>query len=174
MLKDWRGPMLRQCTRGEHIPSNLKSLCSLSRLYAISWKGAGETASSTWDQGRVLSIENQADTRGNRGQHRAGQFSWHDEGRPDSVASAVKDRHASRRRPVSTSTFSRIVLKIWICGWSRDARDPATAYLLTGSVETTHTRFEAEVSSTAVMSMFEVREARLSPEKVQFWPTPRS
>ena len=57
---------------------------------------------------------------------------------------------------MSTSTFSRIVLKIWICGWPRDARDPTTAHLLTGSVETTHTGCEAEVSSTAVMSMFEV------------------
>ena len=66
---------------GEHIPSNcvingmvsesegcgrvvrlsvrkilekLKSLCSLSRLYVASWEGAGETASSTRDQGQGL------------------------------------------------------------------------------------------------------------------------
>ena len=84
------------------------------------------------------------------------RWSWHDEGRLDSLASAVKDRNASRRRPVSTSTFSRLVLKIWICGLSRGARDPATAHLPTVSVETTHPCFEAEVSSTAVISMFEV------------------
>ena len=139
----------------------LKSLCSLSRLYVVSGEEAGETASSTRDQGRVLSTENQADSRGildSTGQDSSedARRSWHDEGRLDSVASAVKDRNASRRRPVSTSTFSRLVLKIWICGWSGDARDPATAHLPTVPVETTHPCFEAEVSSTAVMSMFEV------------------
>ena len=40
---------------------------------------------------------------------------------------------------MSRSTFGRIVLKIWICGWSGDGPDSATAYVLTGSVETTHT-----------------------------------
>ena len=79
---------------GEHIPSNcvqwdggqvvclssrqilekLKSLCSLSRLYVVSGEGAGETASSTRDQGRALSTENEA---GNLRQHWAGHFGGH-------------------------------------------------------------------------------------------------
>ena len=42
-------------------------------------------------------------------------------------------------------------LKLWICGWSGDTWDPATAYFLAGlSV----TRFEREVPSTAVVNMF--------------------
>ena len=52
----------------------LKSLGSLSRLCVVSGEGAGSTASSTRDQGRVLSTGNQADTWGNLGRHRAGQF----------------------------------------------------------------------------------------------------
>ena len=38
-----------------------------------------------------------------------------------------------------------------VCGWSEDAWDPARAYILVGSVETTNERFEVEVPSTAVM-----------------------
>ena len=157
--------MHRQCpgTVGERIPSNrvingmvlesqgcgsvvcfsmwkilekLKSLCSLDRLYVVS----GKNSRRTW---RIRQHQDSSEDA---------RQSWHDEGGPASVASAVKDRHASRMRPVSTSTFSRIVVKIWIRGWSRDARDTATAYLLTCSVQYTHS--EAEVSSTAVMSMF--------------------
>ena len=79
--------------------------------------------------------------------------SWHDEGGPDSFASVVKDRNASRRRQASTSTSSRIVQKLSICGWPGDAWDPATAYLLTVSVDTTNQRFEDEVPSTAVVNM---------------------
>ena len=136
------------CRSMRKIREKLKSLCSLSRLSVLSGEGAGETASSTQDQGRVLSTENQADSRESwtapgRTVRRTQGGSWHDEGRLDSVASAVKDRNASRRRPVSTSTFSRLVLKIWICGWSGDARDLATAHLPTVSVETTHPCFEA-------------------------------
>ena len=103
MLKVWREDQGSDSApdNGEHIPSNcvikemvsesqgcvrvgcrsmrkilekLKSLWSLSRLYLVSGEGAGESASSTWDQGRVLSLESQADTKRIFGQHRAGQF----------------------------------------------------------------------------------------------------
>ena len=144
--------MLQQCTgqRGEHSPSNcvingmgsesqgcglvvclsvrkihekLKSPRPLSPLFVVSWEGAGETASSTRDQGRAWSTENEAGTRGisdSTGQDSSqdARQCWHDEGRPDSFAPVVKDRNASRRRQASTSTSGRIVLKLWICGWS--------------------------------------------------------
>ena len=38
-----------------------------------------------------------------------------------------------------------------VCGWSKDAWDPARAYILVGSFETTEKRFEVEVPSTSVM-----------------------
>ena len=99
------------------ILEKLKSLCSLSRLYVASWEGAGETASSTRDQGRALSTENEAGTReilDSTGQDSSedARQSWHDEGRPDTFASVVKDRSASRRRQASTSTSDRIVLNL--------------------------------------------------------------
>ena len=130
------------CLSVRNIFEKLKSLCSLRRLHVVPLKEAGETASSTRDQGRALSTENEAGTRGildSTGQDSLEDTkqSWHDEGRPDSFASVVKDRNASRRRQASTSISSRIVRKLGICGWSGDAWDPATAYLLTGSVDTT-------------------------------------
>ena len=78
---------------------------------------------------------------------------WHDEGAPDSFASAVEDKNAPRRRQASTSTSSRIVLEFRVCGWSEDAWDPALVHMLMGSVETTDERFDVEVPSTAVMDM---------------------
>ena len=45
------------CLSMRKILKKLKSLCSLSRLYVVSWEEAGETASSTPDQGRALSTE---------------------------------------------------------------------------------------------------------------------
>ena len=90
---------------------------------------AGETASSTWDQGRALSTENEAGALGifdgtwQDGSEDARQ-SWHGEGRPDSCASVVKDRNASRERPASTSTSGRIVLELWICGLVRRCLGP--------------------------------------------------
>ena len=56
-------------------------------------EGAGETASSTWDQGRALSTENEAGTRGildSTGQDSSedARRSWHDEVRPDSFVEA--------------------------------------------------------------------------------------
>ena len=117
----------------------------------------GETASSTWDQGRALSTENESGTRGildsiGQDSWEDVRQSWHDGGGPDSFASLLKDAFLQ----ASTSTSGRTVLKLWICGWSGDARDPATAYQLTGSVDPTHTCFEAEVPSTAVVNMFGV------------------
>ena len=67
----------------------LKSLYSLSRLGVVSW-------ASTRDQGRALSTENEAGALGifdnpwQDGSEDAVQF-WHDEGGPDSLASAVED-----------------------------------------------------------------------------------
>ena len=52
------------CLSMRKILEKLKSLCSLSRLYVSSREGAGETASSTRDQGRALSTENVAGPRG--------------------------------------------------------------------------------------------------------------
>ena len=52
------------CLSMRKILEKLKSLCSLSRLYVFSREGAGETASSTRDQGRALSTENVAGPRG--------------------------------------------------------------------------------------------------------------
>ena len=89
------------------------------------------------------------------GSEDAVQF-WHDEGGPGSLASAVEDESAPSRRQSSTSTSSRIVLKFRVCGWSEDTWDPATAYLLMDSVETTDKRFEVGVPSTAIMDRFGV------------------
>ena len=75
---------------------------------------------------------------------------------PTAFVSVIKDSNTSRRRRASTSTFGRIVVKLGMCGWSRDAWDPATAYLLTGSIDTANERFEAEVPSPAVGNMFGV------------------
>ena len=84
---------------------------------------------------------------------RAGRRYLFHEDRRNSFALVVEDRNASRRRQESTSTSSRIVLKLWTCGWSGDAWDPALAYILMSSVETTDKRFEVEVPSTAVLDM---------------------
>ena len=102
LVSESQGCVRVVCRSMRKILEKLKSLCSLSRLYVVSGKGAGETASSTQDQGWVLSIESQADTLGildttGQDSSEVARRSWHDEGRPDSVASAVKDRHASRR-----------------------------------------------------------------------------
>ena len=127
----------------------------------VSRKGAGETASSTRDEGKALSTENEAGALGifdnpwQDGSEDAVQF-WHDEGGPDSLASTVEDESAPRRRQSSTPTTSRIVLKFRVCGWSEDAWDPALGYILMDSVKTTDKRFEVEVPSTAIMDMFGV------------------
>ena len=146
------------CFSVRKIFEKLKSLCPLRRLHVAPWEEAGETASSTRNQGRVLSTENEGSTRGivdSTGQDSSedAKQSWHDEGGPDSFATVVKDRNASRRRQANTFTFSRIAWKLGVCGWSGDAWEPATAYLLTGSVGTTNQRFEGEVPSTAVVNM---------------------
>ena len=56
----------------------------------VSCEGAGETASSTRDQGRALSTEDEASALEIFDSTDAVQF-WHDEGVPDSLASAVED-----------------------------------------------------------------------------------
>ena len=48
-------------------------------------------------------------------------------------------------------TSSWIVLKFRVCSWPEDTWDPALAYILMNSVETTDKRSEVEVLSTAVM-----------------------
>ena len=103
------------------ILEKLKSICSLSRLFVVSWRDARETAPSTQDQGRTLSTENEAGAVGifdNTWQdvsEDAVQF-WHDHGGHDSLASTVEDKSAPRRRQASRSTSSRIVLKFRVCG----------------------------------------------------------
>ena len=132
------------------ILEKLKSLCSLRRLYVVSREGAGETASSTLDQGKALFTENEASALGifdntrQNGSEDAAPF-WHDEGGPDRWASAVEDKMEPRRRPANASTLSRIDLK-FLYGWSEDARDPVLGYTLLDSVKATDKRFEVEVA----------------------------
>ena len=77
------------CLLRRNIREKLKSICSVSRLYVVSWEEAGETASSTRDVGRALSTESGTGVREifdgtwQDGSEEAGQF-WQDEGRPDS------------------------------------------------------------------------------------------
>ena len=71
-----------------------------------------------------------------------GNWSWHDEGRPDSVISAVKDEEAPRRRQANMSVYRAVVRKWGILDWSEDAWDPAMVHIRTGSVETTSQRFK--------------------------------
>ena len=63
-------------------------------------------------------------------------------GGPDSFASAFEDKDAPRRRQASTSTLSRIVLELRACSLSENAWDPALAYILMSSVETTDKQFQ--------------------------------
>ena len=78
----------------------------------VSREGAGETASSTRDEGKALSTENEAVTLGifdNPWQdcsEDAVQF-WHDESGPDRFVSAVKDKNAPQ---TCASTSNEIVL----------------------------------------------------------------
>ena len=139
------------------ILEKLKSLC----LDVVSWEGAGETTSSTTDQGRALSTENEAGAMGifdnpwQDGSEDAVQF-WHDEGGPDSLASAVEDESAPRRRKPSTSTSSRIVPKFRVCGWSEDAFFPLTWVHPDELCRDNRQAFRGWVPSTAVMDMFGV------------------
>ena len=120
------------CISMRKVIDKLESLCSLSRLYVVSWRDAGETASSTRDQGRASSTESQTADPGifdgtwQDGSEHAAQFR-HDETVPDSLASAVEDKNAPRRRQASTSTSIRIFLKFRVCGWSENTWDPALA-----------------------------------------------
>ena len=73
-----------------NILEKLKSLCPSRRLHVAPTEEAGETASSTWDQGRALSTENEAgavgifDSTWQDGSEDARQ-SWHDEGGPTAL-----------------------------------------------------------------------------------------
>ena len=84
------------CVSVRKILEKLKSLCSLRRLHMAPVAEAGEAASSTREQGRALSAENDAGARGTfddtwqGGPKDAAPF-WHDEGGPDRWASAVVD-----------------------------------------------------------------------------------
>ena len=108
------------------------------------------------DAGRALSTENEGgamgifESTGQDGSGDAEQF-WHDEGVPDSLASAVKDQNTPRRREASMPTSSRIVLKFRVCGWPEDTWDPALVYILMASAETTDMRLGVEVPRTVVM-----------------------
>ena len=109
------------------------------------------TASSTLDQGRALSIDNEAGALGifdntlQDGSEEVAPF-WHDEGGPDRWGLAVEDKMMPRRMPTDASTLSRIDLKFRVYGWSEDARDLAHGYILTDSVKATDKRFEVEVA----------------------------
>ena len=59
---------------------------------------------------------------------------WHDEKRPNTFASVVKDENVPRRRQANMSISRSIVRKLGIWDRSEDAWDPATAHHLTGSV----------------------------------------
>ena len=102
------------------------------------------------------STENEAG-RGNLRRHQAGQF----RGRETVVASRGRTQQhgigcQGRERveeEASENVHSRIVRKVGICDRSEDAWGLATAYFLTGSVDTTNQRFEEELPSTAVVNM---------------------
>ena len=79
--------------------------------------------------------------------------SWHDESRPNTFASVVKDENVPRRRQANVSISHSIVRKWGIWDWSEDAWDPATAHHLTGSVVITNQRFKEEVPGTFVLNM---------------------
>ena len=91
-----------------NILEKLKSLCSLRRLHMAPVEEAGETASSTREQGRALSAETEAGARGTfgdtwqGGSKNAAPF-WQDEGGPDSLASVVEDKIVPRRRQAKAS-----------------------------------------------------------------------
>ena len=148
------------CVAVRKILEKLKSLCSLRRLHVAPMEGAGETASSTQEQGRALSAENEAGALGtfddtwHYGSEDAAPF-WHDEGGPDSLALA-EDKIVPRKRQASTSTSSMIFLKFQVHGWSENAWDPAFVYILMDSAKATDKRFEVEVPITAIMNMSSV------------------
>ena len=110
------------------------------------------------DAGEALSTENEAgalvifDSRWQDGSEDAVQFR-HDEGGPDSLASAVEDKNARKRRQASTSTSSSIVLKFRACSWSENSWDPTLVCILMSSVETTDKRYKVEVPSTSVIAV---------------------
>ena len=97
------------CLSVRKVLEKLKSLCSLRRFHTASTEKAGETASSTRDQGRALSTENEAGALGifdnpwQDGSEDTARFR-HDEGGLDSFASAVEDKNAPRTRQARTST----------------------------------------------------------------------
>ena len=143
----------------------LRGLCSLRRLHLAPLKNAGETALSTWGQFGALSTENEVGTGGildgtRQDSSEEGKWSWHDEGRPDSFASVVKDEEALRRRPANMSVSRSIVRKWGILDWSEDAWKSAMVHILTVSVDGTNQRFKEEVPGTPVLDMSGV----LSPQ----------
>ena len=93
---------------------------------------AGETASSTRDQRRALTTENETGDLGifegtwQDGSEDAAQFR-HDEGVPGGLAPPVEDKNAPRRRQASMFASIRIAPKCRVYGWSEDTWDPALA-----------------------------------------------
>ena len=85
------------CLSVRKIIEKSKSLCSLRRLHMAPVEEAGEIASSTWEQGRALSADNEAgaqgtfDDTGQDGSEDTAPF-WHDKGGTDSLASAVEEK----------------------------------------------------------------------------------
>ena len=106
---------------------------------------AGETASSTSDQSRALTTENE-DAR---------QF-WHDEGRPHSFCIGHQGQQRVEEEASEHVHFRQDRREAWDLRLVRRCLGPATAYLLTGSIDTANERFEAEVPSPAVGNMFGV------------------
>ena len=115
------------CVAIRKILEKLKSICPSRRLHVAPMEEAGETASSTWDQVRALSTENEAgalgisDSTWQDGSGGARQ-SWHDEGRPDSCASFVEDEerveeeareHVHFRQDRPEALDLRLVRRCW-------------------------------------------------------------
>ena len=113
---------------------------------------------STWDQFGVLFTKNEVGTGGildgtRQDSSEEAKQSWHDEGRPNSFASVVKNESVPRRKQANMSISRSIVQKLGIWVRSEDAWDLAMANLLTGSVDLTNQRFKEEVPGTPVLNM---------------------
>ena len=103
-----------------------------------------------------------------------GKWSWHDEGRPDSFASVVKDEEAPRRRPANMSVSRSTVRKWSILDWSEDAWNSANGTHPDGFGRWNQPAFQGRVPGTPVSDMSGVSGPRLSPQRVPCRPSPLS
>ena len=157
---------LKSLSSLRRLHGKLRGLCSLRRLHLAPLKNAGETASSTWCQFGALSTENEVGTRGNldgtrQDSSEEGKWSWHDEVRPDSFASVVKDEEAPRRRPANISVQKTLGTQQMV-------------QILTVSVDGTNQRFKEEVPGTPVLHMSGVSGAMSVPTASACRPSPLS